>query len=292
MNITPIPSTANIATAPLDRVPETSSVQKLRMRTNYNPSIYDPDQAQSDPPIPGQELPTNNDQANGGEETQPLSPQYAALARQRRALDVKERALKEREKALSSNPGQGDSIAIARLKSEPLNVLLEAGVTYDQLTEAILANQANPQMSALEAKMKALEEGLDKKLSDRETAAEKQALAEMRRTAQDLIAQGEDFELVRGTNSVPDVMRLIERTYRETGDVLDVKDACQLVEDELFKEAQKMAGLNKVRAQFAPQAQQMQRHQGMRTLTNRDTASVPMSPRARALAAFNGTLKR
>ena len=114
----------------------------------------------------------------------------------------------------------------------------------------------------------------------------------MRREATSLVSQGEDFELIRGTQSVPDVMQLVERTYRETGEVLDIREACQLVEDELFKETQKLAKLKKVQSQFAPIQQQLQPQRGFRTLTNRDTATAPMSAKARALAAFRGELTR
>jgi hypothetical protein len=117
----------------------------------------------------------------------------------------------------------------------------------------------------------------------------------MRKEAQTLVAEGEDYELVRETRSIPQVMTLIERTYRETGEVLEVSEALKLVEDELYKDSLKLAALKKVQsglapAQPAPQPMQPQRQ--MRTLTNRDTASVPMSRKARALAAFQGTLKK
>ncbi len=289
MIISPIPSASSAVTQPAGSQP--SSVQALRsltMRTNANPNYIDPTAQQGQAPVDPNEL--SNDSA---EATQPISPQFAALAKQRRALQVMKRELDAREKALSSPVPDKETIALAKLKAQPLDVLLEAGVTYEQLTEAILANQGNSEINDLKAKLKALEEGVDKKLTDRDTQSEQQVLAEMRKEAEQLAAEGDTFEMVRGTGSIPDVMKLIERTYRESGEVLDVSEALQLVEDELFKEAQKIASFKKVQSQYFPPAQpQMQRQQGMRTLTNRDTASIPMSAKARALAAFNGTLKR
>ncbi len=266
---------------------QSSSVRSLKMSTNGTPDYI---QSPIEQPVPNEQVAANPE----AEATQPISPQYAALAKQRRALQVKERELQAREKAMSEPSGQKDSIALARLKAEPLNVLLEAGVTYEQLTEAVLANQGNSEIRALKAELNALKEGVDKKLTDRDAYQEQQVLAEMKREAQQLAASGEEFEMVRGMNSVPDVMRLIEQTYRKTGEVLDVKEAMTLVENELFKDAQKIANFKKMQSQFIPaQAQQVQRSpQGMRTLTNRDTASVPLSPKARALAAFWGNLKK
>lgn len=231
------------------------------------------------------------------EATQPLSPQFAALAKQRRALQVKERELADREKALSTQPSnQGGGVDLARLKSEPLSVLLENGVTYDQLTEAILANQNGngPELQALKAEIAALKEGVDKKFTDKTTAEEQQVLSEMRKEATRLAAEGDTFELVRETGSIPQVMTLIERTYRETGEVLDVNEAMQLVEDELITESLKLAALKKVQGRLkpeAPQAPPPQQRQ-MRTLTNRDTAVQPLSRKERALLAFTGQLKK
>ncbi len=294
MKISPLPASGmpTPGMAPAPEAPPTMAqrIRAVRMNTNATPG-------REDPPDPA-ELPLSDNSASETDEaTKPLSPQFAALAKQRRALQVKERELADREKAIAERSGtQPGGIDLARLKSDPLGVLLESGVTYEQLTEAVLANQdgVNPKIQALEAKIAALESGVDKKLTDRDAHQEQQALAEMRREALTLIAEGEAYELVRETQSVPDVMKLIERTYRETGEVLDVREALRLVEDELLKDSLKVANYSKVQSQLAPRPappppnQQRQ----MRTLTNRDTAQVPMSAKQRALAAFQGTLKR
>lgn len=263
-------------------------LRSMKMTTNVTPENIPP---------PVQELSNSDHNETRVEQeanVQPLSPQFAELAKRRRSLQVKERELADREKALLSRSQDGSAIEIARLKSEPLRVLQEAGVTYDDLTNAIMATQQSPELNDLRAEIKALKEGVDKRFVDRETQAEQQVLAEMRKEATLMASQGDDFELVRETRSIPDVMRLIEQTYRETGEVLDTGEALKLVEEYLFTEAQKLAGLKKVQSQLNPTPQpsiQPQR-QGMRTLTNKDTASVPLSAKQRALAAFYGTLKK
>ena len=250
-------------------------------------------------PTPAPELPiSDNSETKVAEATQPLSPQFAELAKRRRALQLKERALAEKERALSSQNSGSNGIDIARLKSQPLSVLQEAGVTYDQLTEAILANQSNSEINALKAEILALKEGVDKKFIEKDTQARTQVLTEMRREAERLSAQGDEYELVRETRSIPDVIKLIERTYDETGEVLDVGEALKLIEDELFNDLNKLANVNKIKSQFVQQnapAQttepQPQQQTGMRTLKNRDTASPSLSRRARALAAWNNLNK-
>ncbi len=286
MKISAIPATGIPAAGAAQGAPQIQpqNIRSLRMSTNATPGHVET------PPLST----PDTDEPVADEVTQPLSPQLAALARQRRALQVKEREIADREKALSTQaPTQGDLVSKARLKSDPVGVFLESGLTYDELAQAIMANDANSPVKALEAKIKALEEGLDKKLTDRDSQSEQQVLAEMRREATQLTAEGDAFEMVRETRSVPQVMKLIERTYRETGEVLDVREALKLVEDELVKDGMRLAGLQKVQSQIVPRpAPQAPQQRQMRTLTNRDTAQVPMSAKQRALAAFAGTLKR
>lgn len=266
------------------------STRVLTMKTNVTPLSFEPPPDEQKLTIPDASE-TSNAVA---EETQPISRQFADLAKQRRSLQLKARELAEREKAISAASQGGDRVEIARIKSEPLKVLLEHGVTYDQLRDEILANPVNPEVADLKAQIAALKGDVDKRFTDRETQAEQQVLSEMKRDADRLVAEGADFELVRATKSVPDVMRLIERTYRESGEVLDVREACQLVEQELLQRQLKLLELDKIKSKFASEVQlQPQRNQPvMRTLTNKDTASVPMSAKARALAAFYGTLKK
>lgn len=285
MKITAVPSFANSISPAPGAPPE---LRSIKMVTNATP-----EQPLAQPPAQELSIPDNSKTDAVTEDTKPISPQYAELAKRRRALQIKERELATREKALAEKSQGSDSIPLARLKSEPLSVLLESGVTYDQLTQAILANQGNPEIAALKAEVQALKEGVDKRFTDNVTQQEQAVLAEMRKEATGLVATGEEYALVRETGRIPDVMRLIEETYRESGQVLGVKEALQAIETELFKDAEKIASLEKIRNKYiASPPQQLSRPQGMRTLTNKDTASIPLSPKQRALAAFNGTLKR
>ncbi len=285
MKISPISS--NITPAAPS---EATNIKALKMSTLATPGPANPEAASELSISDSNEEKTNP----AAEVTEPISPQFAALARERRALQVKRRELELKEKALETKSQGSDQIPLARLKSEPLSVLLEAGVTYDQLTEAILANQGNSDFNELKAEMAAFKQGVDQKLTDQEVRAEQAALSEMKREAEKIIFSNDDFELVRETKSVPDVLELIKRTYKETGEVLDVTEALKLVEDELFTRNQKIANLKKMQGLFnkQPEPQPMSRPQGMRTLTNKDTASIPMDRRQRALAAWGGTLKR
>jgi hypothetical protein len=287
MKISPLSANGIGAVAAQGSQPAAPQTRTFKMNTNATPGAEFTDQEPSTP-HPGE--------APADEATQPLSPQLAAVRKAQRALQVKERALADREKAIADRESQGGGgIDPARLKAQPLRTLLEAGVTYEQLTEAVLASQGNAEVEGLQAQLKALEEGFDKKLTDRDQQARQNVIAEMKREATALAAQGDDFELVRETRSIPSVITLIEKTYDETGEVLDVREAMRLVEDELVKDSLRLAGLKKVQSRFQPQPAPVpppQQQRQTRTLTNRDNAQPPMSAKQRALAAFNGTLRR
>ncbi len=241
------------------------------------------------------------------EDTKPLSPQFAALAKQKRALQLKEQEILAKEKALETQSGGMKSLEEyrARIKANALSVLMEEGVTYDQLTEQILAtNQDNVDLSALKSEIQALKDDLNAQktsTSERDAATEQQVLAQIKRDADSLIAQGDDFEMIREAGYGPKVVELIHKTFKTTGELLDTQEAASLIEKELLEESLKFAKIKKVQSRLnpTPPPQQKQPAQTdrpntkiMRTLTNRDgVSSTTMSKRERAIAAMEGRLK-
>lgn len=277
MKITPV---SNVP-SPITATPDTRSI---RMNTMATPGPANPEGTQELSISDDNEDKTNQ----AAEATEPISPQFAALAKQRRALQQERRAFLEEKKALEAAKQGSDAVPLARLKSEPLSVMLEAGVTYEQLTEAILANQGSPEVSALKAELETLKGDVEKKFTEREEQQIQNGLARKSREI-DQVLSSDEYEFVRETGSKKDVLKYIERTFREEGIELSVAEALKDFEDELFRRNQKIAGLKKMQGLFqqpqqTPQAPQ--RPQGMRTLTNKDTASIPMGRRQRALAAW------
>jgi hypothetical protein len=255
--------------------------------------------------VPTQESPkTDTDgQTNAAaESTQPLSPQFAALAKQRRALQVKEREIAEREAKLSKPP-EGEYLSKADLLANPLKIF-EAGLTYDQLTEAILANQSGitPELKALKEELKALKEGVDKRFISEAEAQEESALNQIANDMETLTKEGDAYELfaknyvgIKGKTGLERALTKIYSHYKKTGQVLDNKVVVEQVENELLDEAMKIAEFKKVKSKIAPEpVQTPPKSQGkqMKTLTNRDGASIPLDRKARAIAAMLGTLRK
>lgn len=278
---------------------------------------------------------TNSDSSNVSEEAAqpktateaekskdtPLSAQFADLARKERALRAKvqaeqtaakarEEALMAREEAIKAKESEYQSKYIPkdRLKADLANVLAEMGISYDDITSAFLnpAPQQDPRVIAeietlkqeVQAQRKQQEEAR-KAYEEQQKRAYQQALSEIRSEATQLVNSSPEFETIKETGSVNDVVELIEKTYQKNGVLLTVEEAAKEVEEYLVEEALKIAKINKIRSKFqttekpseptqaAPQAKQSDQPQ-IKTLTNSVNASRKLSARERAIAAFKG----
>lgn len=252
-----------------------------------------------------------------------LTNQYNILARKERALRAKQQAadqaMRTREAALAAKEAElaakdkqysTEYIPKQRLKQETLNVLAEEGLSYDELTQQILnQSPANPQVDAhikrLEAKIQQMEAKAEESQKNYVTAEQERYKAAVKQISSDvasLVKTDPTFETIRATRSTKDVVDLIEQTFKETGNVLSVEDACTEVENYLVSEALKLTRIEKIRkelakaqpaatAQASQKTLQTKQTQPMKTLTNATDTTRQLSARERALLAFKGELK-
>lgn len=247
---------------------------------------------------------------------EPLSDKYAALARRERQLRNEIRAFKAQQEAakVPAAPTFDESKYISkdRLEQDLLGTLGESGYSYDRIVEQALgAHNQDPYMKAalarMEGQIKAQAEAnakLQSSLEDQQNNQRKQAVNQIRLDTQTLIKNDPNFETIRETNSVSDVVELIEKTFDEDGVLLSVEEAAQAVEDHLLEEAMKLTKIGKIQqrlkqaAQAAPtkatqqgaQAAQQQQTQS-KTLTNNMGTTRQLSARERAILAAKGELK-
>lgn len=293
--------------AQVDRIQQRRTIKmKTQQSTNRHESpIEEVVEALAEVPKP-----LTDEPALETEDTRPLSPQVAAFMKQKRALQVKEREIAQREEALktqtNSQAGNQDYISKADLIANPLKIF-EAGITYDQLTEAILngpSSSVDP-VKLREDIKRELKEELLGEFTTRDQQTETQVLGEIKRETLALTAEGDDFEAIREEKAHDQVVKLVHKVYKEgwedkgfpAGHILDTREAAQIVEDFLIDESFKKSQYKKVQSRLSPQVTEKIPVQKpgtkiMRTLTNRDTASPIMDKRARAIAAMQGTLKR
>jgi hypothetical protein len=250
----------------------------------------------------------------------PISTQYATLARKEKALraraiqndqsfKAKEAALLAKEEAFKAKETEYQSKYISKdkLSQDTLNTLAEAGLTYDQITELMLTSNS-PERKAqseyekrLDAKLLDLErkqQAAAKAVENQQSAAYQQAIKQIKSDTTQLVTGNPEFETIKETNSVNDVVELIERTFKQDGILLSVEDAAKQVEDYLVEEAFKLTKLKKIQQRLTPAPKPAEvkqiptkQPQTLKTLTNAVSSSGRVSSRDRAIAAFKGELK-
>lgn len=299
-------------------VPNATKVAPEEMTALSQPSEtkYKEESADTDPPASA----APEADAPKAEKEDPLSSQYATLARKERALrnqvqqfKAEQEKFKAEQARLAQTPAapeidMGRYVDRDRLKSDPLAVFAEAGLSYDEIVEQVL-NQQNfrtdprisAQMEKLEAEVRLAREeakALRDAQENNQQQTYKQAVAQIRSDAAKLAFTDPNFEMIKATNSVNDVVELIEETFKADGTLLSVEEACQAVEDHLLEEAMKLSKVKKLQqrlaAPAAPQkpANKSEQPQTQKTLTNSMNAPKLMSARDRAIAAMQGKITK
>lgn len=280
----------------------------IKLKTNHT---IEREIAPPAPEVPGEGAPNEANSPNSAisdagkdvnaanAETKPLDPQIAAIQKARRAFQQERQAFERDKQEFLAKSGRAE--LEQKLRTNALSTLQELGVTYDQLTQEILASQGqapSPEIQALKDEIKALKQGVDQTLASKEAENEKAVLAQMRRNVEKLSYSGDDFELIRESKSFDDVVDLIHRTYKETGEVMTEDEAMKLVEAELLEDLKRIAKTKKAKGitpedqgqiptQDKPPAQA-----GMKTLTNKDQARASLDRKQRAMLAFQGQLRK
>lgn len=241
-----------------------------------------------------------------------ISSEYANIARKERALRAQDQKLKEREAALAAKEASYQSDYIPkqqlakRMSEDPMGVLNEFGLSYDQLVNLAL-NQPGPEAvvyKKLQAEIDALKNNQTEtltKIEQRQQEAYDQAVNQIRTDAKTLVDTDPAFETIKEMGSHEAIVELIKETHAKEGILLSVEQAAQQIEEYLIEEAMKMAGLKKVKERLTPKevAQQIEvsARPPMKTLTNATgTTSNPRRSEKerveRAKLAFMGQLNQ
>jgi hypothetical protein len=247
-----------------------------------------------------------------------LSKQFAQLARQAKLLRQQQQALKQqeieikaKEQALKSvQPPQVDLskyISKDEFLSNPLKVMAETGLSYDTLTQQLLnTTPTDPRTEAVikkqEERIAQLEAKIDeasKKQVEAQDEVYRAAVKQIEIDARNLIKNDPNYETIRSTGSLRDVVELITETHKKDGYVMTVEEAANEVENYLVEEAMKLTNIGKIKQRLAQSAQtkpvqkteaKPQTQPGMKTLTNAHGTSRQLSGRERAILAFNNKL--
>lgn len=225
----------------------------------------------------------------GGEKTaeapaavDPLSAKFAALSKREREVALREKREREaiakeradieaRAKDLETKLAQVTSAEqlLALAKEKPTEFLAKTGLTFKQLTDAVLAEGQEPTAddkiakleARLEAEAKARAEAEERAKADaaaREAKVNEEAVERYKAGIQDFVAKNaETYELVAAEGAHELVFDLIEAHYTETAksgkpEIMTVDKAAELAEAYLLEEAtKKFKGSKKIASLFA-----------------------------------------
>ena len=205
------------------------------------------------------------------------------------ALTKKEKALRQKEQQIKAAEDQLKRLEALRQKAKdnPIEVLQEFGLTYDQLTDYILGTQKEV---TPEDRIAAIEERIERERKEAEERAAKAEAERIERTIaswkehtlkRGLQADADRWELVnsRGDDGVELVWEVIESYHQTHGEVLDWQRAADEVEKHMESEARKILGLKKfqTKAQSAPQdapPKQETKEEGGSTLSRSSVGEV------------------
>jgi hypothetical protein len=310
------------AQAPVsDAVPKTESTAQKYPVSNPNQVSVEELSAIKTPAQPTEVR--DNDAKEEVEAPAPKDPEaekrFQQLARQERQLRAKiqqaniqfkqrEADLKAREAALQqpTAPDLSKYIPRERLQTDPLSVLEEAQVSWDELSQQVVNRQPTDprvmntiqQLKAQIAELKQANEKSAVTYQEQQQQQYQAAVKQIKADVHQLVQTDPEFETVKAMNATKDVVELIEKTYAKDGVVLSVEEATKAVEDYLVEEAMKVTQLDKIKKRMAAsnaskpkpeeKTQPIQQTQQMKTLTNATSGAKKISARERAIARANG----
>lgn len=192
-----------------------------------------------------------------------LSTQFAALAKKEKAALLRQREaeskLKEAEEKLKLYEQFENKKKSA--KSNPLEFLSEAGLSYDDITEFMLngGTQHRDKTEVLEEKFNEFIKNKEKEELERIEkekaslkAQEEKVIAEFKKTVNKFLTDNnEKFELINLYNAQELVISTIEQHFENKNEILSNEVAAQLVEEYLEEEIKKLSNSKKFKEKFS-----------------------------------------
>lgn len=214
---------------------------------------------------PAQESPESQTQEQTTESTEKddFADKFMRLARKERALQQAQAEMKARMAEIEKMKSEYETFSNrkAKLKEDPFEALELLGVSYDDLTMAMLnhgkAPSADDRVAALEAKLKELEEK-ETRQKEELMQSERQKTVQTFRDNLEKFIDSSDYELVKANNASELVFETMQAYYDETekrdgpgkGVLLSFEEACKIVEADFEEQLPKLLNLNKVKAKL------------------------------------------
>lgn len=218
---------------------------------------------------------------------------FAALSRKEKDVRLAEQKLDQREQEFNLRQKEMDDKYSHyqnlqdRLRTEPLKVMEENNLTYQQLTEMVLndgGKTTDMRLEDIETKYNTRIEQLENQLTERSKQDEE---AKFDTVIEDFILDITDFvdenaqeyELIQANNGINLIYEVIEQHHQDTGNILSMKEATDHVEQYYVSEVEKHKELPKVRKLLGLESSEeepsKEESQPSPTLTNTQASTVP-----------------
>ncbi len=227
-------------------------------------------------------------------EADPFGPKFAALSRREKAVNQRIKEFEAREQAWQKEQEDAktkysgyDNLA-QRFKTEPLKLMEEHGLSYQQLTEMVL-NEGEPtkdmvtdhRVDDVMNQVKELQEKLDAKDAAQKESELNAVMDDFKTEIEDYIDENiVDYELIKANESNDLIYEVIEQHHEKTGNILNIKDAADEVEKYLEEQVKTFSSLDKVKKMLNLPVEPGTKEpevpgQSSTTLSNTHTAQVP-----------------
>lgn len=244
---------------------------------------------------------------------QEFSAKFAALSRQERKM---RQSFQSQRQQLATEKAQIEASRAeiekakgwqSRLQEDPWSTMIEAGLSPDQISDRVFSPDAiqkyNLQryQSELEKKVQSQIDALKQQQEESSNSQYAQAKKQMAWDVSRLVDQNTaQYEAIKSMGAQEAVVSLIEETFKQTGNIMDMEEAAREVEDYLVEQAMGLTKIQKIKSKFLPELTQGIQKQAppqkpqATTLSNRtmtSTSTAPLSDRQRrerAIAAFMG----
>lgn len=238
---------------------------------------------------------------------------FAKLSKKERELKAKEDEIARREAALSARENEKKEPTAEELraaaKKNPKKFMEDYGITYDELTNFILAGGQEKVPDKADEALTAVQK-LEKKIQEEKEAAEKEEnertdafIAKEKQKYRTLLDEhlrenADTYELIVAHNANGVVFNVIEEYFMEHGKVLDFDTAAEWVEKYYEAEAKKIIGAKKI-SSLLPSKESVEGDPGGKktsTLTNAATVVAGskdgrLLPREESLKRMSSMLK-
>ena len=250
-----------------------------------------------------------------------LSPRFAQLARQEKALRAQQQQIKAEKEEMKAKIAEYESSYVPKTKlselarSNPLAALEQMGLTADEFTQALLnADPADAKVQKLLQRIEAVENQHKQTLTQLEMQqkqAYEQALTQIRNDIKLTAEADARFETVKeadakGWNATEGAVSLIEEVFNEgwpemnipKGTIITNEQALEQVQQWVLNKAYEMAQIKGVKEKFQPVEKPQQPvapKSQARTLSNQMNATkttrlTDKERRQRAIAALEGQI--